>query len=243
MDKNINDILRDAAEEAYEDDFATDNDASDYRLSSASPDPDPSRNSPVQSITASLQSAARALDAEEAQEARERLVDSAAEVRRTVEQVAEPHRPAEPKPQNPRARIVQAENSDDNIGAALERADDAIAQKYSEAPASPSSPAASDSDDEPDSYDTNQEIISLCYHNRIDELTRQLRKGASILCVDHHGWTPLHWAAAHNKTDMLEYLLHDTPAGNTKGYVNHREKLAGYTPLHVSNYCVLFDSY
>lgn len=235
MDKSITDILQEAAEEAYEDDFATDNDASDYNPSAASPLPQESRNSPVQSIAASLQSAARAIDAEDAQEARERLVDTAAEIQQSIEPVA-PQRPAEPKSDNPRSRTVHSVESDD-IGEALTRADEAIAQKYQEMPRSPDVSEAEDEEEVGD-FDIDTEIISLCYHNRIDEITRRLRKGASILCLDPHGWTTLHWAAAHNKVELLEYLLHDTPAGNTRSYLNHKEKIAGFTPLHVGD-----DSY
>ncbi len=85
------------------------------------------------------------------------------------------------------------------------------------------------------------ELIFACRHGKSDRVEYLLSKGANKFCVDSHGWTPLHWGSANGHASVVIKLVSSfaSSEGNRKlTYVNIRDSLSGWTPLHVI--CILY---
>ena len=82
----------------------------------------------------------------------------------------------------------------------------------------------------------NQTLLFAVHEDKVENVKKILQKGAYYFSRDRHGWTPLHWAAAKGFVDVVEVLLdHVKKAGKSVGkYINSQDKLAGWTPMHVS---------
>ena len=97
------------------------------------------------------------------------------------------------------------------------------------------------SDDEDDEigngniqYDgINKELIIASKYGKNDLVRNLISKGANVYCIDGHGWNALHWACANGHVDTLRDICDNIKDNKMKSYINAREKLAGWTALHV----------
>lgn len=99
--------------------------------------------------------------------------------------------------------------------------------------------AGLESDDEDEEFDDllSQQLLQACHMGNINKVEKLLDKsGVNLLYVDRHGWTPLHWAASKGHTDIVEVLIkHRKRQGKKmRKFLEAQDKLAGWTPMHVS---------
>lgn len=89
----------------------------------------------------------------------------------------------------------------------------------------------------------NNELIFACFEGNLMKVRSFLDKNANPYFKDNHGWTILHWAASKGHVDIMEELFDFRQKKQQKAlgpYINMRDQLAGWTPLHVRN---CFPSY
>lgn len=105
--------------------------------------------------------------------------------------------------------------------------------------------AESESDpDEDEDDDVNRdpnlckELIYACHNGKMNQVENLLRKNVNVAFEDRHGWTAFHWTASKGYLDIMEALItHVRNRGkNIKLYLHKQDRLAGWTPLHVSLY-------
>lgn len=98
------------------------------------------------------------------------------------------------------------------------------------------------SDEEDDDFDLgnteyggiNKELIIASKHGKSDVILNLIGKGASVYCIDPHGWSSLHWACANGHLHAVQNICDSIKdSRRLSNYVNSREKLAGWTSLHV----------
>jgi vacuolar-type H+-ATPase subunit I/STV1 len=100
-----------------------------------------------------------------------------------------------------------------------------------------SNPSGSDEDDDVFNDETNRELIFAIHNEKPDKVQSILRKGANLKYQDRHGWSPLHWAASKGNIEIIELLINhrrSVQSKRVKSLMNLQDKLAGWTPLHVS---------
>jgi hypothetical protein len=95
-----------------------------------------------------------------------------------------------------------------------------------------------DSEREDGDKDLDNRLILACARPNYDAVISALKHGAYLFCRDRHGWTPLHWAASKGATDLVELLLEKRKktGKKIKPFVNAADTIAGWTPLHVSDF-------
>lgn len=98
----------------------------------------------------------------------------------------------------------------------------------------------SGTDDEDVQYDdqASRELLFAIHNEKSEQVQKVLRKeGVNIKYQDRHGWSALHWAASKGNSEIVELIIDHRRAvqhKNVKSLVNMQDKLAGWTPLHVS---------
>ena len=95
-----------------------------------------------------------------------------------------------------------------------------------------------DSEREDGDKDLDNRLILACARPNYDAVISALKHGAYLFCRDRHGWTPLHWVASKGATDLIELLLEKRKktGKKMKPFVNAVDTIAGWTPLHVSDF-------
>jgi hypothetical protein len=88
----------------------------------------------------------------------------------------------------------------------------------------------------------NVQLFIACFHENVSQVRTLLSKGAWHFARDRHGWTPLHWAASRGYNEIIEILVDHRSASKkiVKSYVNAKDLITGWTPLHVILRCILF---
>jgi hypothetical protein len=79
----------------------------------------------------------------------------------------------------------------------------------------------------------DKELIQCCARGDSSRVSKLLRGGARLLCADGHGWTPMHWAVSRGHIAVMRELLDACPNNRLKRLVNAKDRLSGWTPLHV----------
>jgi ankyrin repeat protein len=173
--------------------------------------------------------------------------DDAADARDILQDVAKSFEPADTE-NKPKIRDSRSDEDDESIdiGAKLNKAAEEVLDgrreyeeetKPTEPESDPESPVVSDEDeDEEREYKDNNLFMISCYKRDIDAVERHLEKGANSMYRDRHGWTTLHWAAAKGFDDIAEVLISRFSGANLKRYVNCKDRITGWTPLHVRRY-------
>lgn len=170
--------------------------------------------------------------------------DDAADARDILEDVASSLQPAEGVKD-----LKKKDSSDDegqNMAMRLNRAAEHVldGKREYEVPmereSDPDSPTESEyeeineeEDEEEREYKDNNLFMISCFKRDIDAVERHLERGANSMYRDRHGWTSLHWAAAKGFDDIAELLISRFSGTNLKKYVNSKDKITGWTPLHV----------
>ena len=90
-----------------------------------------------------------------------------------------------------------------------------------------------DDDDDGDEYEEFGDFLICCYRQHLHGVRTHLERGANIRAVDRHGWTAVHWVCAKGYDDVLELLLSEY-RGHIKKIVNVKDRLMGFTPLHLA---------
>jgi ankyrin repeat protein len=95
-----------------------------------------------------------------------------------------------------------------------------------------------DSERDDGDKDLDSRLILACARPNYDAVISALKHGAYLFCRDRHGWTPLHWVASKGATDLIELLLEKRKktGKKMKPFVNAVDTIAGWTPLHVSDF-------
>jgi ankyrin repeat protein len=138
-----------------------------------------------------------------------------------------------------RLRVFDSDPKEQSRHKNHEAEDDSKDNAYEEISEGPEEPqSASDDDEEEFNEDESKEFIFAIHQGRVDVVRNTVRKsGVSVKFVDRHGWTPLHWASSKGNTEIMEIILEHRTKTQKKSaarLLNAQDKLAGWTPLHVS---------
>lgn len=114
---------------------------------------------------------------------------------------------------------------------------------------SPHSEDKEDSKSEPDDDDSDEDctdsntpeidiFFAAIYRGDLNSIQKAMENGdVTIKCRDRHGWTVIHWAVAKGYDNILKYLISEIQRTkqNISKLINTKEKITGWTPLHVSS--------
>ena len=95
-----------------------------------------------------------------------------------------------------------------------------------------------DGDDDDADPELDRELFVNVYRGNVRIVDKLLNSGARHNALDLHGWSPMHWAASEGHDDILELLIDHakrrTSAAKLKRVLNLKDKLSGWTALHVA---------
>jgi len=93
-----------------------------------------------------------------------------------------------------------------------------------------------DEEDLNEEPELNRSLIYAVYDEKPEAVKTALKNGAYYFTRDRHGWTPLHWAASKGNEDIIDILVEHVRKQdkNVLWYVNAKDTICGWTPLHVS---------
>lgn len=93
-----------------------------------------------------------------------------------------------------------------------------------------------DEEDLNEEPELNRSLIYAVYDEKPEAVKTALKNGAYYFTRDRHGWTPLHWAASKGNEDIIDILVDHVRKQdkNVLWYINAKDTICGWTPLHVS---------
>lgn len=93
-----------------------------------------------------------------------------------------------------------------------------------------------DEEDLNEEPELNRSLIYAVYDEKPEAVKTALKNGAYYFTRDRHGWTPLHWAASKGNEDIIDILVEHVRKQdkNVLWYINAKDTICGWTPLHVS---------
>lgn len=207
------------------------------------------------SATSILQSAARIVEKEEVEEMKTMIKESVQEAAHEVEKI----RDEEEQLRTQRTRTYSSDHDQDaaaqmnilveagkevagyhgqDVGHAVEESSEEEEEEEAE--------PEDDEDDQDEDHDpiVNRDLIHACHKGdgrAVQSLLK--REGLNLRHVDRHGWTAMHWAASKGHTEIMDMLMDHRRIKQQKPLstiLNVQDKLAGWTPLHVS-FCLLLS--
>lgn len=219
-------LFQAAEDQNYDDEFEEDNHASSSSSSSDG----------KTSALALLQQSAKEIQIEERQVALEQLN---IEVARHEPRPPKSGRPTRTSSGNDVSSILQA-SADEVFSTDKQAIDDAVVAAVAV--------AEDDDDDEDDVVMVTEgspeaELLFACHKGILRQVEDLIdNRHANIRVIDRHGWTPIHWAASKGYTKICAFLLNqcDTSTAdnaaksNRLKYINKKDRLSGFTPLHVA---------